>query len=83
MTIRTKGTSKNVIPAKAGIQKRVKILVPCLCGSDKLVIIRGVQKGFRRSTLAGLLFFPKNFDDLWNEEGKDKEAYREENLEGK
>jgi hypothetical protein len=34
-------TSKNVIHAKAGIQKSFKILDSRLLGSDKLVMIRG------------------------------------------
>jgi hypothetical protein len=36
-----KATSKNVIPAKAGIQKRLTSLDSRLRGSDKLIIIRG------------------------------------------
>jgi hypothetical protein len=28
------------------------------------------------------IFFSEFFNDLWNKEGKDKEACREENLEG-
>jgi len=39
-----KTTSKNVIPAKAGIQKRVIILDSRLRGSDKFGIIRGSLK---------------------------------------
>jgi len=39
-----KATSKNVIPAKAEIQKLLTILDSRLRGSDKLVIIRGVLK---------------------------------------
>jgi len=30
----------------------------------------------------GLENLPEVFDDLWNEEGEDEEAYGEENLEG-
>ena len=30
-----------------------------------------------------LIFFPQNLEELWDEKGKDKEAYRKENLEGK
>ena len=36
-----KATSKNVIPAKAGIQKPVTLLDSRLRGSDKFIIIRG------------------------------------------
>ena len=36
-----KGTSKNVIPVKTGIQKPLISLDSRLRGSDKLVIIRG------------------------------------------
>jgi hypothetical protein len=36
-----KATSKNVIPAKAGIQKPVTLLDSRLRGSDKVIIIRG------------------------------------------
>jgi hypothetical protein len=36
-----KGTPKNVIPAKAGIQKRLTSLDSRLRGSDKLIFIRG------------------------------------------
>ena len=39
-----KATSKNVIPAKAGIQKPVTLLDSRLRGSDKLIIIRGSLK---------------------------------------
>ena len=41
---RFKATSKNVIPANAGIQKLLTSLGSRLCGSDKLVIIRGSLK---------------------------------------
>ncbi|MBM4278591.1 MAG: hypothetical protein FJ130_12040 [Deltaproteobacteria bacterium] len=34
-------TSKNVIPAKAGIHKLLKLLSSRLCGNDELGIIRG------------------------------------------
>jgi hypothetical protein len=34
-------TSKNVIPAKAGIQKLLTSLDSPICGSNKLIIIRG------------------------------------------
>jgi hypothetical protein len=40
----SKGTSKNVIPAKAGIQKLLTLLDSRLRGSDKLVIIRVLPK---------------------------------------
>ena len=40
-TDKFKATSKNVIPAKAGIQKLLTSLDSRLCGSDKLIIIRG------------------------------------------
>ena len=43
-TDKHKATSKNVIPAKAGIQKRVIILDSRLRGSDKFGIIRGSLK---------------------------------------
>ena len=36
-----KGTSKNVIPAKAGIQNLLYLLDSRLRGSDKMTIIRG------------------------------------------
>jgi hypothetical protein len=36
-----KATSKNVIPAKAGIQKLLTSLDSRLRGSDKLIVIRG------------------------------------------
>ena len=36
-----KATSKNVIPAKAGIQNPLTSLDSSLRGSDKLIIIRG------------------------------------------
>jgi len=39
-----KATSKNVIPAKAGIQNLLTSLDSRLRGSDKLVIIRGSLK---------------------------------------
>jgi hypothetical protein len=39
-----KATSKNVIPAKAGIQKGLKLLDSRLLGSDELIIIRGSLK---------------------------------------
>jgi hypothetical protein len=39
-----KATSKNVIPAKAGIQKLLTSLDSRLRGSDKLIIIRGSLK---------------------------------------
>jgi hypothetical protein len=39
-----KATSKNVIPAKAGIQKPVTLLDSRLRGSDKVIIIRGSLK---------------------------------------
>jgi hypothetical protein len=39
-----KATSKNVIPAKAGIQKLLTLLDSRLRGSDKLIIIRGSLK---------------------------------------
>jgi len=39
--IRIKATSKNVIPAKAGIQNPLISLDSGLRGSDKLIIIRG------------------------------------------
>ncbi len=42
-----KATSKNVIPAKAGIQKVLTLLDSRLRGSDKLVIIRGSLKDNR------------------------------------
>ena len=41
-----KATSKNVIPAKAGIQKRLTSLDSRLRGSDKLIIIRGSLKNY-------------------------------------
>ena len=43
-----KGTSKNVIPVKTGIQKPLISLDSRLRGSDKLVIIRGSLKGEKR-----------------------------------
>ena len=39
-----KATSKNVIPAKAGIHKFLTLLDSRLRGSDKLGIIRGTLK---------------------------------------
>jgi hypothetical protein len=39
-----KATSKNVIPAKAGIQKLLTSLDSRLRGSDKLIVIRGSLK---------------------------------------
>jgi len=39
-----KAASKNVIPAKAGIQNPLKSLDSRLRGSDKLIIIRGSLK---------------------------------------
>jgi hypothetical protein len=39
-----KGTSKKVIPAKAGIQKPLPSLDSRLRGSDELIIIRGTHK---------------------------------------
>jgi hypothetical protein len=39
-----KATSKNVIPAKAGIQKGLRLLDSRLLGSDKLIINRGPLK---------------------------------------
>jgi hypothetical protein len=41
---RIKVTSKNVIPAKAGIQKFSTSLNYRFCGSDELIIIRGSLK---------------------------------------
>ena len=41
---RFKATSKNVIPAKAGIQNPLISLDSGLRGSDKLIIIRGSLK---------------------------------------
>jgi hypothetical protein len=41
---RIKVPSKNIIPAKAGIQRLLVILDSRLRGSDKLVIIRGILK---------------------------------------
>jgi hypothetical protein len=54
-----KGSSKNVIPAKAGIQNHLKLLDSRLRGSDGLGIIRGslknYEKGFNsRSFLSAL-----------------------------
>jgi len=46
-----KATSKNVIPAKAGIQKRVIILDSRLRGSDKFGIIRGSLKKLSEENL--------------------------------
>jgi tetratricopeptide (TPR) repeat protein len=46
MTLRKMASSKNVIPAKAGIQKLLTLLDPRLRGSDKLIIIRGSQIAF-------------------------------------
>jgi hypothetical protein len=43
-----KGTSKNVIPAKAGIQKFLTSLDSRFCGSDELIIIRGSLKTLHR-----------------------------------
>ncbi len=43
-----KATSKNVIPAKAGIHKLLTLLDSRLRGSDKLEIIRGSLNPFRR-----------------------------------
>jgi len=42
--IKLKATSKNVIPAKAGIQKLLTSVDSRLRGSDKLIIIRGTLK---------------------------------------
>jgi hypothetical protein len=42
--IMLKATSKNVIPAKAGIQNPLTSLDSRLRGSDKLIIIRGSLK---------------------------------------
>jgi hypothetical protein len=39
-----KGSSKNVIPAKAGIQKVLRSLDSRLRGSDELIINRGYLK---------------------------------------
>jgi len=39
--LKIKATSKNVIPAKAGIHKLLTLLDSRLRGSDKLVMIRG------------------------------------------
>jgi hypothetical protein len=39
-----KATSKNVIPAKAGIQKFLTSLDSRFCGSDELIIMRGSLK---------------------------------------
>jgi len=39
-----KATSKNVIPAKAGIQKLLTSLDSRLRGSNKLIVIRGSLK---------------------------------------
>ena len=44
-----KSTSKNVIPAKAGIQKLLTSLDSQICRNNKLIIIRGSLK----STLVG------------------------------
>jgi cytochrome c peroxidase len=44
MKIKTKATSKNVIPVKTGIQKPLTSLDSRLRGSDKLIIIRGFPK---------------------------------------
>jgi len=46
-----KATSKNVIPAKAGIQNPLISLDSGLRGSDKLIIIRGSLKQSFASTL--------------------------------
>jgi hypothetical protein len=40
-TLYIMATSKNVIPAKAGIHKRLKLLDSHLSGSNRLRIIRG------------------------------------------
>jgi len=42
--VNIKATSKNVIPAKAGIHKVLTLLDSRLRGSDKLGIIRGFLK---------------------------------------
>jgi hypothetical protein len=44
LDLEIKVTSKNVIPAKAGIQKPLTSLDSRLRGSDKLIIIRGSLK---------------------------------------
>jgi hypothetical protein len=44
LKLRIKAPSRNVIPAKAGIQKLLTSLDSRLRGSDKLIIIRGSLK---------------------------------------
>ena len=56
-----KVTSKNVIPAKAGIQKPLTSLDSRLRGSDKLIIIRG---SLNLSLLSQSLIFNSNKSDL-------------------
>jgi len=46
-----KGSSKNVIPAQAGIQNYSKLLDSRLRGSDKLGIIRGSLKFLSNTSL--------------------------------
>jgi hypothetical protein len=46
-----KATSKNVIPAKAGIHKLLTLLDSRLRGSDKLGIIRGSHKSYEQELI--------------------------------
>jgi len=61
---KVKATSKNVIPAKAGIQNPLTSLDSRLRGSDKLIIIRGSLKYDGRTDIrvydSRRLFLPPN-----------------------
>ena len=46
-----KDSSKNVIPAKAGIQNKLKLLDSRLRGSDRLEIIRGTHKNVNKPVM--------------------------------
>jgi hypothetical protein len=55
-----------------------------ISGALHLAVFEQPEKdAFPSVQLAPLVFFSELFDDLWNEKGKDEEAYREENLERK
>jgi hypothetical protein len=56
---------------------------PALRGEGRAIFEQPEKDDFPDMQLAPFIFFPELFEDLWNEEGKDKEAYGEENLEGK
>ena len=63
--LKSKATSKNVIPAKAGIHKFLILLDSRLRGSDKLGIIRGCRKSifsFERAKAGSEMALPlRNF----------------------